>query len=116
LPLVQEIWKQGIQQWSWKWEKTGKSRGIFFCVEKMFLSISKSKNLPCLLEGCVVFNLACQKHKKVTTNPHKQVLYIIGFRITCRIQKVTKAACQRLRLTLNDLGKSEKCDFRGYRL
>jgi hypothetical protein len=55
---------QGIQQWSGKCQGNGKKQGkvrgksgIFFCLEKMFLSISKSKNLPCLLKGCVVFNL-----------------------------------------------------------
>jgi hypothetical protein len=58
LPLFLETGKcQGIQQWSGKWGKTGKSQGFFSVWKKMFLSISKSKNLPCLLKGCVVFNL-----------------------------------------------------------
>jgi hypothetical protein len=66
LPLFLEIWKQGnVREFSngqgnvremGKNREKGKVRD-FFCLEKMFLSISKSKNLPCLLKGCVVFNL-----------------------------------------------------------
>jgi hypothetical protein len=60
LPLFPEILKQGnVREFS-NGQGNGKKQGKvrdFFCLEKMFLSISKSKNLPCLLKGCVVLNL-----------------------------------------------------------
>jgi hypothetical protein len=51
-------------------------------------------------------NLAPMKYSMI-----QHVLYTIGFRITCRIQKATKAACQRLRLTLNRPWKVRKMGF-----
>jgi hypothetical protein len=59
LPLFLEIWKQGnVREFS-NGQGNGKKQGKvrdFFYLEKMFLGISKGKNLRCLLEGCVVFN------------------------------------------------------------